>query len=177
MCHAMCLCSLPFPRSATWKPVGYVEVSGSSTNVEEAARSSYRSNERRRGSDGFNATAVAVGEKARSDFHRQYAVGGDDPRLKRRGRSISPILATHSLLSTTDFLSCLSWQSLRQAVDATNGTRTRNILPDRALRFEPNVRANAVLSDRLCLLRAAHRRHCLQHRRLPARLAMEHPGR
>ena len=101
-----CLRSLPC--QLTWKPVGYVQVSGFSTNVEEAGCSSYCSNERRRGSDGFNATAVAVDKNARSDFQRQYAVGGDDPYLKRRGSSISPILATHSLLSTTDFLSCLS---------------------------------------------------------------------
>ena len=67
-------------------------------------------------------------------------------------------------------------QSLDKAVHGTNGTRTRNILRESELRFEPTVRANAVLSDRLCLLRAVHRRQCLQPRRLPARLAMEHPG-
>ena len=82
-----CLRSLPC--QLTWKPVGYVQVSGFSTNVEEAGCSSYCSNERRRGSDGFNATAVAVDKNARSDFQRQYAVGGDDPYLKRRGRSVT----------------------------------------------------------------------------------------
>jgi len=92
----------------TWKPVVYVEVSGSSTNMEEARCSSYCSNEQRCGSDRLSATALAVDENARSDFQRQYAVGGDDPCFKRRGRSISPILSTHSFLSTTDFLSCLS---------------------------------------------------------------------
>ena len=59
--------------------------------------------------DRFSATALAVDENARSDFQRQYAVGGDDPCLKRRGRSISPILATPLIFAhTTDFLSCLS---------------------------------------------------------------------
>ena len=71
-------------------------------------RSSCHSNERRRGSDGFNATAVAVDKNARCDFQLQCAVGGDDSYLKRSGSSMPPILSTHSLLSTTDFLSCLS---------------------------------------------------------------------
>ena len=75
-------------------------------------RSSCHSNERRRGSDGFNATAVAVDKNARCDFQLQCAVGGDDSYLKRSGSSMPPILSTHSLLSTTDFLSCLSCSPL-----------------------------------------------------------------
>ena len=101
-------CPSAFRLSCMWKSVALAWTPGSSTNVEEAVRSRYRSKDRRRGSKGCSAAAASVQKDGGGDFQRECAKCGDDPCYERRGSSISPILSTHSFLPTTEFVLLLS---------------------------------------------------------------------
>ena len=81
-------CPSAFRLSCMWKSVALAWTPGSSTNVEEAVRSRYRSKDRRRGSKGCSAAAASVQKDGGGDFQRECAKCGDEACHKRNGSSI-----------------------------------------------------------------------------------------